>query len=192
MDDFKNLWQNQEVDEMKFSVAELRAKAAAFQQRIRRRNLREQAACLIVILCMGWSFFRPSPAVPRISFALMIAGAIYVAWHLQFRGTAKELPSDMGTASGIEFYRRELEKQRDLARNIWIWYLGPLIPGMALLVIWGIVTLPADKRWYPMPFATLSLFAFWSIDRLNRRAAQQLNRQIEELNAAQDGLDPRG
>ena len=186
MDELRNLWQNQEVDEMKISITELRAKAAAFEGRIRQRNLREQAACLLVFIGLGWSFFRPSPIVPRISFALLMAGAVYVAWHLHVRGAAKVLPGDIGTASCIEFYRRELEKQRDLVRNVWKWYLGPLIPGMALIVIWG--------RWNTLPFATLSVVAFWMIDRMNRRAAQQLTQQIEELKlyAVQDGLDPRG
>ena len=32
MDDPRNLWQSQEVEEMKISVDELRAKAAKFQQ----------------------------------------------------------------------------------------------------------------------------------------------------------------
>jgi hypothetical protein len=193
MDDLRNLWQNQEVDEMKISIDELRAKAAKFQKRIHSRNLREQVACLLVIIGFGWSFFRPSPIVPRISFALMMAGAIYVAWHLRVKGTAKALPPEMAGASCLEFYKRELEKQRDLVGNVWTWYLGPLIPGIALLVIWAIATLPPAKRWYPMPFATLSVIAFWIIDRTNRRAAQQLNHQIEELNlyTVQDGLDPR-
>jgi hypothetical protein len=180
MDDFKNLWQNQELETMKISLTELRAKASAFEKRIRQRNLREQAACLIVTICFGWLVFRPSPLIPRISFALMMAGSIYVAWHLHVKGSAKAPPSALAGASCVEFYRRELEKQRDLVRNVWRWYLGPLIPGMALLVIWG--------RWKTLPFATLSVAAFWMIDRMNRRAAQRLNRQIEELNlyAVQD------
>jgi len=192
MDDLRDLWQKQEVEEMKFSTTELRAKAAAFERRIRLRNLREQAACLLVIIFFGWSFFRPSPIVPRVSFALMMAGAIYVAWHLQVKGSAKALPSELAGASSIEFYTRQLEKQRDLVRNVWKWYLGPLIPGIALLVIWAVVTLPPEKRWYPMPFATLSVAAFWMIDRMNRGAARQLDRQIDELNAAKDGIDFRG
>ena len=49
MDDLKNPWQNQEVEEVRISVDELRLKAAKFQSRIRWRNLREQAACLFVI-----------------------------------------------------------------------------------------------------------------------------------------------
>jgi hypothetical protein len=186
MDDLRNLWQNQEVEAMKISITELRAKAAAVEGRIRQRNLREQVACLLVLIGLGWLFFRPSPLVPRISFALMMAGAIYVAWHLQVKGAAKVLPSQLAGASCVEFYRRELEKQRDLARNVWKWYLGPLIPGMALLVIWG--------RRNTLPFATLSVVAFWTIDRMNRRAARSLEQQIDDLKlyTVQDGLDPRG
>jgi len=53
MDDLRNLWQKQEVEQMRISVDELRAEAAKFKSRIRWRNLREQVACLFVIVAFG-------------------------------------------------------------------------------------------------------------------------------------------
>ena len=53
MDDPRNLWQTQEVEEMRISVEELRAKAAKFNGRIRWRNVREYVAALIVIVWGG-------------------------------------------------------------------------------------------------------------------------------------------
>ena len=174
---------------MKFPVAELRAKASKFQTRIRRRNLREQVACVIVVLFFGWCFFKNPALVPRISYALIAAAAIYIAWHIQARGAATTLPSDMGTVSLVEFHRRELKKQRDLLRNIWKWYLGPMFPGMALLVGWGIAIAPPGKRYFPIPFAALCVVFLWAVGWINKRAARRLDRQIEELNASQSGLD---
>ena len=69
MDDLRNLWQNQEVEEVRISVDELRVKAAKFQGRIRWRNLREQAVCLFVIPAFGAMSLKIHQAVPRISFA---------------------------------------------------------------------------------------------------------------------------
>jgi len=194
MDDFRNLWQNQEADEMKISITELRAKAAKFQNRIQRRNLREQLACLFVIIAFGWMFFKSPAAVPRIGFGLIVVGAIYVAWHLWAKGTPNALPSDIGSANCVEFYRRELEKQRDLLQDIWKWYLGPLIPGMAILVIGGILDAPPERRWFPSGYAVFCIALFWGIGQFNFRAARRLTQQMEELKlyTVQDGLDLRG
>jgi hypothetical protein len=94
----------------------------------------------------------------------------------------------------LEFYRRELEKQRDLLQDIWKWYLGPLIPGMALLVIGAILNAPPERRWFPSAYALFCVALFWGIGQLNFRAARRINQQIEELKlyTVQDGLDPGG
>jgi len=182
MDDLRHLWQKQEVEEMKMiSVDELRVKAAKFQSRIRWRNLREQAACLFVIAAFGAMSLKTSQTVPRIGFALIIAGAIYVAWHLQKWGSPKVLPADLGRANCVGFYRDELERQRNLLRSIWKWYLGPLIPGMSLLVIYGIWVAPPDRRWFPLSYAVAAGAFFWLIGWLNQRAARRLEGQIAEL-----------
>jgi hypothetical protein len=182
MDDLRNLWQKQEAEEVKMiSVDELRVKAAKFQSRIRWRNLREQAACLFVVAAFGAMSWKTPQTVPRIGFALIIAGAIYVAWHIQKWGSAKVLPADLGRANCVGFYRDELERQRNLLRSIWKWYLGPLIPGMSLLVIYGIWVAPPDRRWFPISYAVAAAALFWLVGWLNQRAARRLEGQITEL-----------
>lgn len=166
---------------MKISIEELRAKASKFQTRIRWRNLREQAACGLVIVLFASRFFKTPQMVPRISFGLIIAGAMYVAWYLHAWGSAQPLPSDLGRDSCMEFHRRELERQRDLLRDIWKWYIGPFIPGFALFAGWLIVNVPAERRWRPAAFAVGCAAFFWGIGWLNRRAARCLDRQIGEL-----------
>lgn len=163
------------------SIEELRAKATKFQSRIRWRNVREYAAAVFVIVAFTMQAIRVSAPVPRIAFALIIAGTFYVVWHLHAWGAAEPLPSDMGSESGIAFYRRQLERQRDLLGNIWKWYLGPLIPGFALLMGWMIVTLRPDRRWRPAVVAGMAVALFLAIGWLNRRAARRLDRQIREL-----------
>jgi uncharacterized membrane protein YfcA len=183
MDDLRNFWQNQEVEEVRISVDELRVKAAKFQNRIRWRNLREQAACLFVIAILGAMSLMMPQTVPRISLALMIAAAIYVGWHIQKSGSPKVLPANLGRANCVEFYRGELERQRNLARSVWKWYLGPLIPGMSLLVIYAIWAAPSHLRWFPIVYAVAAAACFWLIGWLNQCAARRLERQIAELDS---------
>jgi hypothetical protein len=181
MDDLRNLWQKQEVEEVRISIDELRLKAAKFQSRIRWRNLREQAACLFVVALFGLMSLKTPQTVPRISFALIIVGAIYIAWHIQKWGSPKILPADLGRAKCARFYRDELERQCNLLRGIWKWYLGPLIPGISLLEIYGIWVAPSDRRWFPIAYAVAAAAFFWLVGWLNQRAARGLEVQIAEL-----------
>jgi hypothetical protein len=181
MPEFRDLWQSQEVEKMEMSIEELRAKALKFQKRIQWRNLRELLAAAFAISGAAFGFVRISATVPRISFGLAITGAIYIVWHLRVRAAATAMPAGLGRDSSVAFYRRELEKQRDLLRNIWKWYLGPLVPGLALLTIWGIFKAPPERRWFPEVYGVCCVALFWGIGRLNHRAACRLDRQIDEL-----------
>jgi hypothetical protein len=187
MDDPRNLWQSQEGEEMTISVDELRAKAAKFQSRIRWRNWREQAACLFVIVAFGAGFLKMPQIVPRISCALIVVGAIYIAWHIRRWGAPQSLPADMGRANCAGFYRGELARQRDLLRSVWKWYLGPMIPGLGLFVVYGIWIAPPGRRWFPVVYAVATAAFFWAIGWLNRRAARQLESQIAELDRELSG-----
>jgi hypothetical protein len=181
MDELRNLWQKQEVEEVRIPVDELRVKAAKFQSRIRWRNLREQAACLFVIAAFGAMSWKSPQTIPRIACALIAAAGIYVAWHIRKWGAPKVLPADLGRANCVRFYRDELERQYNLLRSIWKWYLGPMIPGMSLLVLYRIWVAPSGRRWFPMAYAVAAAAFFWLIGWLNQRAARQLQGQIAEL-----------
>lgn len=181
MDDPRSLWQSQEVEEMRFPVEELRAKAAKFQRLIRWRNWREQAAAVVVIVICARAVWTTPDAVERIGYALMIAGAIYIIVHLWVWGSAQSLPGDLGRADCISFYQSELRRQRDLLRGIWKWYIGPLIPGLAVLTVYHIVIAPPGKRWFPVIYAMVVPAFLWFVGRLNLRAARQIDGRIQEL-----------
>jgi hypothetical protein len=94
----------------------------------------------------------------------------------------------MGLASGLDFFRRELERQRDLVGSVWSWYLGPLIPGWVVLMVALARINPGHLRHFGLTFAAFNLFAalvFVLIWRLNLWAARRLQRRIDELNALQ-------
>jgi hypothetical protein len=181
MDDLKQIWQDQEVEEMKLSLEQVRTKAAKFQRRIQWRNWREYAASAFVVVMFGIYFVRSTHTLERIANALIIAGTIYMAWHLHAKGSAKSLPADMGRADCMGFYRSELARQRDLLRGIWRWALGPMIPGLALLCIYRTVSSPPVRPWEVVGSAAPLIVIFWAIGWLNLRAARRLDRRVAEL-----------
>jgi hypothetical protein len=164
------------------SVDELRLRAGKFQKKTYWRNAREYVAGLLVVVGAGYLFWYMPDALTRVGLALMIAGALYVIWHLHRRGSSRTLPADLGLASGLEFYRRELERQRDLLQSVWLWYLGPLIPGPVVLMAANARIRPGELRLFGLNFVAFILFAalVWM---LNQRGARRLQSRIDELNA---------
>jgi hypothetical protein len=168
------------------SVDEIRRRAGKFHRKIYWRNSREYVAGLVVVVFFGFQFWRVPDALTRVGFGLMIAGMLYLIGQLHRKGSARSLPAEMGLASGLDFFRRELERQRDLVGSVWSWYLGPLIPGWVVLMVALARTNPGHLRHFGLTFAAFNLFAalaFVFVWKLNQRAARRLQRRIDELNA---------
>jgi len=186
-DDAQQLWQAQPTEGVRMSVEKLQAGATRFQRTIRHRNLREYLASAAVVSVFGYQFLRSDDVLARVGFALLIAGTLYLAWNLHAKGSSKALPSDPGLMSFLEFQRRELIRQRDLLRSIWRWYLGPLVPGFAVVIAAFGRANPAHFRhmgWVVALYVAAVAVVFFGIAWLNQRAAGRLQQQIDALDEA--------
>ena len=85
----------------------------------------------------------------------------------------------------ISFHRKELQRQRDFLRGIWRWYLLPMMPGLAVLLIGGAVVNPDRlSRLSLLPPAVMAFF-FYFVGRVNRRKAEELQQEIDALDAVE-------
>jgi hypothetical protein len=116
-----------------------------------------------------------------VACCLIIAAAVFIGIYIQARGSARSVPADLGATNCIEFHKRELARQRDLLKSIWSWYLGPFLPGFALLVGWSISVAPPGRRWVGIAYAVGAALFFWTIGRMNLRAAHRLDGEIQAL-----------
>jgi hypothetical protein len=178
-DDPRNLWQSQKSDEVTITLEQVRARAARFEKRIRRRNFREYAAGVVVIVFFtvacwlrhlhGWQLAPP---------ALLIAGMIYVMFQLHRRAAVHSVPADADTRTLIAFHRRELERQRDAARRVWNWYLAPFLPGFAAFTAEAWIASGVTTRLgVGVGAIVLVLAGVWA---LNQHAARKLENKIQE------------
>jgi uncharacterized membrane protein YfcA len=177
----QKLWQCQPVEGIKMSADEVRRRAARFEKKISWRNLREYAAGGIAMVWFGFLLVRAHDPLARIAFGLLIAGLVFVLYRLHRNGRARNL-AEVGDAACLQFYRSELERQRDLISNVWPWYLGPLVPGLVMLTIASAWSNPHLLNLAGLTvgdlFAAGVLFFIW---KLNSRAARSLQKQIDEL-----------
>lgn len=181
MDDPRNIWQTQEVEEMRFSVEELRAKAAKFHGRIWRRNLREYVAALVVIVFFGLAFWNARQVVARVAFGWIIAWSLFYMWYLWRWGSATPVPANMGSAASVGFYRNELARQRDLLRSVWKWVILPIVPALVLLTVYKFTSTGHGKLRQHIAGVLSEAVLLAVVAWLNMRAARRLDCRIAEL-----------
>jgi uncharacterized membrane protein len=188
--DMETVWRNQPVASVQISLAELRQRAQKLEKRVLWRNLREYAASAIVIAIFGYYIWKyPAPMV-RFGCVLVIAGVLFVMYMLHKRGHARAVPAEMAFRSCLDFHRGELERQRDLLRSVWTWYLLPFVPGLAVFLLglfrWTMEqpNAPAHARAVMITFALTAAgctLVFIGVGELNQWAARKLQREIDAL-----------
>lgn len=184
--DLQDLWKSQQPERIRMSLDQIREKAGKFERKIWCRNAREFIAAAVVIAFFSFELWRmPADLVlAKIGFGLIIAGTLYVVWHLHRRGSARTPPAEMGLTNGAEFFRRELVRQRDLLKSVWRWYLGPMVPGMVVAMVGMALKNPRHMHHYGWRVSAYGAFVallFIFIGKLNAWAARRLQRQIDEL-----------
>ncbi len=145
----RRLWQDQPVEPVDLPVASLRRRAAALDRTVRFRDLREYlAGGILAVVWLGAALAPDSPGYMRAYALVSLAGAIVVLRHLWRHGRSKpvEPVADAPTAEHVAFLRARLEAQRTLLASVWRWYIGPLVPGVIVLVA-GVAISAPPPRW---------------------------------------------
>lgn len=183
IDNPQKIWQSQPLEGTKMSMDAIRLRAGKFERRIARRNLRESVIAVGVIALFMYYFATAHDVAYRVTWGLFITGMIWLIVQLRRKGTPKSMPVDAGSSTCLEFFRSELERQRDLVKDYWTWYIVPLLPGYLALNVAYLVNFPRSLRWVSlgvMDVFFVGMFALlW---KLNMRAARCLQRSIDELN----------
>jgi hypothetical protein len=179
-DDFHHLWKSQPAGEGRMSIDDIRNRARAMEGTIRRRNLREYIAGVIVLVAFGFVAWTDSSSVVRIGAALIIVALLYVVHQMRTRGRVQPMPASLGLMDCIAFHRNELERQRDLLQSIWSWYLLPFVPGMLVILIGRAIQRP-ERRAFVAVSAVGVAAAFFVVGWINARVAKRIQRRIDEL-----------
>jgi hypothetical protein len=174
----RELWQSQEGRSQPMPIEELRRRAAVLESTIRRRNWREYGASIFVGACCLFMLYLPTVWHVRAGAMLSLAGIALVCFNLHRRGSA---PAAIDAAAASrEWYRKELERQRDLLRGVWKWYLGPMIPGLGMWLAGGLWDHP--EHWPRVLVSCgVATVLFIAIGKLNAHAARKVDQEIASL-----------
>jgi TRAP-type uncharacterized transport system fused permease subunit len=181
----QQVWQGQEIEAPRMSLAYVRHVTSEFD---RRRRRRAAVSYMLALICVGlsafivWQFFftKPLVAVATTYNVLFVAASIYRLYrHLN----AETSPADAGVLDTLRYQRRQLERQRDFRRNNWRWAALALLPGWALILASPFVgNEPAP--WKRMGVTLLVMVVAMTLSAVNEeRRARQSQREIDALDS---------
>jgi hypothetical protein len=183
-----DLWQRQPVAALPLDLVDLRRQAQRCQKAITSRNRREYAGCLFVVLFFGWWALSAHSLAAGLGPAMLVVGALVIAYRLHTRGRAQTPPPDALAATTIAFYRKELERQRDLLRSAWRWYVGPMIPGFAFDLAQEAITRPTPRHLLFLGIlAAVLLLIIVVVLAVNWVGARKLDEQLRALPSDEPG-----
>jgi hypothetical protein len=182
----QDLWLSQKKEQFSMSTDDIRQRASRLHATVSARNMREYVVGAALIVVFGAFAVLAKTDLSRAALFLSAAGVAVTLWQL-FRHARSAATSEVYLVTQwIDFYRAELVRQRDALRSVWVWYLGPLIPGLVLFWIsagekqflagnhiWAVVT--------SLGGITVAAAFFYWVAAANRKAASQLQAEIDSL-----------
>ena len=164
--------------------ADVRARAAKFSRKVRHRNLGEVVAGVIV--CGYGAVLMATASEPLRLWAGLttIAGALIVCVILLVRGGNLDPPPPTASTSAVlDFERAQLLRQAALLERVWLWYLGPLVPGLSLSLAssWVEAARAGRPTWPIVPMAAACVALFVLLGWLNGREARKLRDKATRL-----------
>jgi len=178
-DDIGRIWREDDTDDFLRRRIErlstVRDRATELDARVRRRDLRETLAAVLVIpLCILWTIRASTPTSALGAIILAITVAILPFRLRTARRPTKDPTLPASTAVEVEVAR--LREQERLLDSALVWHLGPAAIGFALFFGGSALISPLSKAL----FTLLVFVGLGWVLILNRRAVRLRFRPLRE------------
>ena len=131
--DVKALWKDQPREIAPVALETVRRDAKRLQRRRLRTVIIETLVAILAVIVYGF-YIRVLPGLLlKIGSGFGILYVIFYTWCDFALLRPRRVPND--AAACLDFHRRELERQRDTARDMWRWAIVPMAPLIALMSI---------------------------------------------------------
>lgn len=181
--DPKKLWQNQPREETTMTLEMIHKKAQMLRARTRRELLGNVVTTLLSVAIAWFGFLHTHDLGFRSAFVASVPWAV-LGLYLVHRGMWSVTPPERSALmTGLEFYRREIDRRRNLLGRFLQWSLGPLILslGTLTLLLTGMAR-SVGKPGAVIPFTTLAVIWLVAVFVLRSRDQRELKQEIDQLN----------
>ena len=129
--DPRTIWQNQPTEPSVMTLEKIRQKTQELHAKTRRELLGGIAVSLIVAGISSYGIASGDGPVMRAVFAFAIAWSMAGQYVVNRGMWSAMLPGDAALSTGLESYRREIERRRYLFRRALLWSFGPVLLAIA-------------------------------------------------------------
>ncbi len=185
--DLGAVWRNQPEEELSVNLQNLvNRRTRELYSSTRLEIIMSVCATLFFVAVIAWRFASAQDRLPQLGLIAVIAWVLISLYRFRDRiWRRKTSPQDALAATGLEYYRRELERRRDHLRNAWVWH-GPLFLACIVLVaiLMGKAFPGFERLRNVVPFVLV--LAVWTVFGVVRR-----RRQVNDLQREIDEIEPR-
>jgi hypothetical protein len=170
-------WQQQPNGEDVMNTDTIRARAAAFDRRLRGQDLASIAAFSIIAAGNAIAMAFERTAIEKLGDLVTILAALYV---LSYYWRARDAsPAALGTTSSLQLVRQKIARRQAMYGRTWHVVLL-FVPGILLSTVGKAFVSPPPPLRYVMIAAVFGALVLW-IEWLNRREARRLAAELEGI-----------
>jgi hypothetical protein len=181
--DPRKIWQDQPKEISTVTLKMIRMKVQDLHAKTRRNMLGIWAGPLVVGFFSAYGIKLVHGVFPVLEVAFVVA----IVWSLAgvyffSRGMwSAAMPGDAALSTGLEFYRREIERQRALHGRGLLWSFGPIVLALGAFILLGVIV--AGVKIFPngMPFLILVAVWFVAVFVIRMEGRRELQREIDDL-----------
>src|SRR5579872_6192837 len=182
MNDPKTIWQNQPTEPSIMTLEKIRQKVRELHAKTRRQLLGSLVVPFVVVGFYGFGM-KEFPALQPL-FAFAVAWSLVGLYFLNRGMWSAAMPGDAALSTGLEFYRREIERRRHLFRSVLLWSFAPVLLTIGTFILTLAKIGVRDRGIFPnaMPFMVLVVIWIAAYFVIRMREQRELQREIDELN----------
>jgi hypothetical protein len=180
--DPKTIWQNQPKEPSTMTMEKIRQKTQELHAKTRKELLRRISVSLGVVALCGYGIARFDGPVIRAALACAIAWSLAGQYFFNRGMWSATLLGDAPSNTGLESYRREVERRRYLSGRFLLWSLGPVLLALATLIV-PLLSLGIRKGMLINMIPFLALVVTWAVSVfvIRMRDQRALRREINDL-----------
>ncbi len=180
----KNVWLNQPTEKPTMTLIPIQQRLRDLRARTRRKLLVTMAGPLAAGLfyAFGMKEFASLRQLPQPVFAFALAWSLAGLFFLNRRMRSAVMPADAGLSTGLEFCRREIERQRDLLRRVLLWSFGNVLLAVGTFILALALVGTRDRGIFPNGLPFLILVVVWLVSYFIVRLREQRSDSATGLN----------